>query len=119
MPTRSTLALVLALASPGIALADSRIVTAGLPFLGTSQCTVVNASTKKTVEVTIALKNGQGQTVLENGPTPISPEGTTSLATTSTMRYCVVTVHKGGQKNLRVSYATIDGAGNALAVAAP
>jgi hypothetical protein len=89
---------------------DPIIVT---PYLATAtgQCSVVNASATKPIEVTIQIKDTNGNDRLANRYPPVPPLGVVSLAQTNSA-YCVVTVHKGSKKNARVGWMILDQSGN-------
>ena len=116
IPTVSaSAALVLALA--GVAHAGNQIVTPRLtpPEDGSLSCGVVNASGKKSVDVRIVVYTLAGVSVHDTERTIPPNESKVSVSSYDDARHCVVTVRRGGKKNVRVSLTARDPDGNALA----
>jgi hypothetical protein len=95
---------------PGVASAAPRIVTPAAS--GTSgECTIVNVSTEKSLELTIDLINGGGTVLFSDANVTLLPGRAVGLKVDGAV-YCAVTVHKGGKRNVRVGFLSYNALGS-------
>jgi hypothetical protein len=112
MRTKLLIATALVLGTQSPAVAAPRIVTpAASGVMG--ECTIVNASTTKSVELTIELFNGGGTALFTDDDATLLPGRAVGLQV-SGAAYCAVTVRKGGRRNVRVGFVGYNAAGDTV-----
>jgi hypothetical protein len=103
-------AMALVVAASATAMGAPRVVTPSASG-ASGECTIVNVSTTKSVELTIELINGGGVVLFSDANATLLPGRAVGLKLDGAA-YCAVTVRKGGKRNVRVGFNGYNASGN-------